>query len=78
MRTPNNYRQTLEVEKEYLLNLIPHARKDERAHGVKRVREILSILAEMDNGSNWSQEPGDTQARIVGSEIHNSVKVFKA
>lgn len=74
----NNYRQTLEAEKEYLLDLIPHARADERVQGVKRVREIITILAEMDEGVNWSQEPGDTRARIVLNEVQRGPKVMRS
>lgn len=78
MRTPNNYRQTLEAEKESLLSMLPHVRQDEKARGVRRVREIIDILNQMDQGADWSQEPGDTQAEIVLSEVRSSVKVFRA
>lgn len=72
----NNYRQNLETEKEQLLSMLPHVRPDEKARGVKRVREIIDALNEMDNGANWSQEPGDTQAEIVLSEVRSSTKVM--
>ena len=72
----NNYRQNLETEKEQLLSMLPCAQPNEKARGVKRVREIIDALAEMDNGVNWSQEPGDTQARIVLNEVQNIMKVI--
>ena len=77
MRTPNNYRQNLEAEKEQLLSMLPYANQNERAQCVKRVREIITILAELDSGDNLSQEPGDTKAKIVLSEIQHSSKVIK-
>ena len=78
MRTPNNYRQNLEAEKEQLLSMLPHARPDEKRRGIARVREIIDALNEMDNGVNWSQEPGDTQARIVLSEVRRGAKVIRS
>ena len=72
----NNYRQNLETEKEQLLSMLPCAQPNEKARGVKRVREIIDALNEMDKGANWSQEPGDTQAEIVLSEVRSSTKVM--
>lgn len=76
--TQNNYRQNLEDEKETLLAMLPHARKDERARGVARVREIITTLAELDAGKNWTQEPSDTQARIVLNEVQRGLKVMRS
>ena len=74
----NNYRQNLETEKEQLLSMLPHVRPDEKRRGVARIREIIDALNEMDNGVNWSQEPGDTQAEIVLSEVRRGVKVIRS
>ena len=76
----NRYRAQLEAEKEKILYLLDNPRTEGKVHMTRRLREIVTALNEMDEGNNWSQEPGDTKTRIVIQDIHTSTtkKVFRS